>query len=80
MNPSIAISPKASDTGLLIAGEVISAVTGIGIVGGALVGIMIGGNKHWLTGALVGVVGGFFAGRYEDQRLAAAPAKTAPLV
>jgi hypothetical protein len=54
----------------VIAGHDIGRATGLGIIAGGIGGYMIGGKKHRLIGALVGIAGGFFAGRWEDDRIA----------
>lgn len=64
MNPTIQVSPS-SDTGLVVAGQNITAKTGLGIVGGAFVGHMLL-KKHGIIGALLGAAGGFFVGKKLD--------------
>ncbi len=58
------------DTGIVIAGHDIGRTTGVGIIAGGAAGAMIGGKKHRVIGALAGIVGGFFLGRWEDDRIA----------
>lgn len=77
-NPTITVRPSG-DTGLVIAGQTITAITGAGAVAGAVAGAMIAGKRHRVIGAAIGLVGGFFAGKWEDARLAAAtPTSTTP--
>ncbi len=71
-NPTITIG-QSSDTGVLIEGHEVTALTGGGIVLGGVGGYMAGGKKHGLIGALVGLVAGFFVGRALDEYKAAPP-------